>query len=784
MHDGELVNDARVQIALSMLNRHGLIAGATGTGKTKTLQLLAGQLSKAGVPVFVADIKGDLTGLAAPGDATNPKVIERVTSLGWTFEPSGHPVEFLSLSGKLGAQVRATVHSFGPLLLGKVLDLNDTQTSILALIFKYCDDNDLPLLDLKDLTATLKYLASDEGKPILADYGGMSSASVGVLLRSIVVLEQEGADVFFGEPEFEVDDLLRTTPEGEGIISILELSDVMDQPRLFSTFMLWMLAQLYESLPEAGDLPKPKLCFFFDEAHLLFDDASQALLDQIERTARLIRSKGVGVYFVTQAPTDVPSPVLAQLGNRVQHALRAFTPDDADALRKTARTFPTTEFYDVEKTITSLGTGEALVTVLSPEGCSDAARRDPPAGARFAHGAARRRPVPGPDRDQPVPGQVRRDGRPRQRLRADHGQDRGGPRGIGRGGDGCSRPGRRRPDDRDRAEHDDAGPAAARDPAPGARDGRRPEGRRARAQGAGEGPARRRQGPAEDDRQRDPDRRPGGDLARRPGPHPGRVRDPVRRGQGPLIPTGRRTWLDPGWQAEARAWVEAELAAVDRRVSGPIEQPHVTPWSTAMRIPTDGRSGLVQGVGARDGARRTVAGGVPAARRRAGRAARSPSTRAGRGCCSTTPGRPSGPTRPDGLGDHDLGAWERILPEYAALQRSVEGAVAVAAMAGAGVPDGRPGTLARELDRLLDDDRVWGLVAARRAGRRRGRASAAACRRATDPRRRRASWTRPASRTRSSTTTCTAGTSSSARPAIGSSTGATRSSRTRSRRST
>ena len=233
MHDGELFNDARVQVALSMLNRHGLIAGATGTGKTKTLQLLAGQLSKAGVPVFVADIKGDLTGLAAPGDAANPKILERVgVARPGRSQPAGHPVEFLSLSGKLGAQVRATVHSFGPLLLGKVLDLNETQTSILALIFKYCDDNDLPLLDLKDLTATLKFLASDEGKPILADYGGMSSASVGVLLRSIVVLEQEGADVFFGEPEFEVEDLLRTTPEGEGIISVLELSDVMDQPRL------------------------------------------------------------------------------------------------------------------------------------------------------------------------------------------------------------------------------------------------------------------------------------------------------------------------------------------------------------------------------------------------------------------------------------------------------------------------------------------------------------------------------------------------------------------------
>ena len=368
MLGGELDNDARVQVALSMMNRHGLIAGATGTGKTKTLQLLAGQLSQAGVPVFVADIKGDVTGMAAPGDATNPKVVERAQSLGWTFQPSGHPVEFLSLSGALGAQVRATVHSFGPLLLGKVLDLNETQTSILSLVFKYCDDNDLPLLDLKDLATTLKFLSSDDGKPILADYGGMSPASVGVLLRSLVVLEQEGADTFFGEPQFDVADLIRTTPEGAGVVSILELRDVMDQPRLFSTFMLWMLAQLYETLPEIGDVPKPKLCFFFDEAHLLFDGASQALLDQIERTARLIRSKGVGVYFVTQAPTDVPSSVLAQLGNRVQHALRAFTPDDADALRKTARTVPMTTHYQVEETITSLGIGEALVTVLSPRG--------------------------------------------------------------------------------------------------------------------------------------------------------------------------------------------------------------------------------------------------------------------------------------------------------------------------------------------------------------------------------------------------------------------------------
>jgi DNA helicase HerA-like ATPase len=368
MLDGELFNDARVRLALSMVNRHGLIAGATGTGKTKTLQLLAGEMSKAGVPVFISDIKGDVSGMGAPGDAANPKIQERAASLDWPFEPAAHPIELLSLSGMLGAQVRATVSSFGPLLLAKVLDINETQTSILSLIFKYCDDNELPLLDLADLATTLKFLASDEGKPILEEYGGMSSASVGVLLRSIIVLEQEGVDAFFGEPEFDVGELLRTTPDGQGIVSILELADVMDQPRLFSTFMLWMLAQLYEHLPEAGDLPKPKLVFFFDEAHLLFDDASEALMDQIERTARLIRSKGVGVYFVTHAPTDVPSPVLAQLGNRFQHALRAFTPDDADALRKTARTFPMTERYDVEKTLTSLGIGEALVTVLSPRG--------------------------------------------------------------------------------------------------------------------------------------------------------------------------------------------------------------------------------------------------------------------------------------------------------------------------------------------------------------------------------------------------------------------------------
>ena len=368
MLDAEVLTDVKIQAPLSMMNRHGLVAGATGTGKTKTLQIIAGELSDAGVPSFIADVKGDVTGIAQPGDPANPKVQERATQLGWTYKPEGHPVEFLSLSGKLGAQVRATVHSFGAVLLGKVMNLNETQTSVLSLIFKYCDDNQLPLLDLADLRTTLQYLTSDDGKATLADYGGMSTQTVGVLLRAIVNLEEAGADIFFGEPEFDVNDLIRTTPDGKGVVSVLELSDVMDKPRLFSTFMLWMLAQLYHTLPEMGDLPKPKLCFFFDEAHLLFADASEALMEQIELTVRLIRSKGVGVLFATQAPTDVPSSVLAQLGNRVQHALRAFTPDDADNLRKTARTFPMSDFYDVEKVITSLGIGEALVTVLTPKG--------------------------------------------------------------------------------------------------------------------------------------------------------------------------------------------------------------------------------------------------------------------------------------------------------------------------------------------------------------------------------------------------------------------------------
>ena len=368
MKDGEVATGAAIRLPLAMVNRHGLVAGATGTGKTKTLQILAGQLSDAGVPVFISDIKGDLTGLSQPGDATAEPIRERAEQLGIAYEARAHPVELLSLSGALGAQVRATVSSFGPLLLGKVLDLNKTQVSVLTLVFTYCDDRRLPLLDLADLRTTLKFLSSDEGKPVLEEYGGFSKATIGVLLRSIVELEAAGADAFFGEPEFDVRDLMRTTPEGAGVISLLEISDVMDRPRLFSTFMLWLLAQLYATLPEEGDLPTPKLAFFFDEAHLLFDDASDALLDQIELTARLIRSKGVGVYFVTQSPTDVPSSVLSQLGNRVQHALRAHTPDDAANLRRTVKTFPITTHYDVGETLTSLGIGEAFVTVLTPKG--------------------------------------------------------------------------------------------------------------------------------------------------------------------------------------------------------------------------------------------------------------------------------------------------------------------------------------------------------------------------------------------------------------------------------
>ncbi len=373
--------EPKIRIPLAMMNRHGLIAGATGTGKTRTLQLLAEQLSAQGVPVFVSDIKGDLSGLAMPGQA-NDRITQRAADVGWTWTPTGAPVEFVSLTGQLGVQLRATFTSFGPLLLAKVLGLNETQTSVLTLVFKYCDDQQLPLLDLADLRSVLTFLSGDAGKPELERYGGMSAATVGVLLRKLVELEVQGADRFFGEPEFDVQDLLVTTKDGRGVITCLELADVQDKPRLSSTFMMWLLAELYHTLPEAGDLEKPKLVFFFDEAHLLFNDASKSFLEQVEQVVRLIRSKGVGVFFVTQTPKDVPNDVLAQLGNRVQHALRAHTPDDEAALKATVRTFPKTTFYDLQSTLTSLGIGEAVVTALDPRGVPTpvvAARLIPPA---------------------------------------------------------------------------------------------------------------------------------------------------------------------------------------------------------------------------------------------------------------------------------------------------------------------------------------------------------------------------------------------------------------------
>jgi uncharacterized protein len=387
LEGGTVHQEPKVKVPIAMMNRHGLVAGATGTGKTRTLQLLTEQLSAQGVPVFVADIKGDLSGLAVPGEADD-RISGRAKDIGWSWTPAGVPVEFVSLTGALGVQIRATVSSFGPLLLGKALSLNETQTSVLTLVFKYADDNQLPLLDLPDLRAVLQFLTSDEGKPVLESYGGMSKATVGVLLRKLVELEAQGAERFFGEPEFDVSDMLRTTSDGRGVVTCLELADAQDRPALFSTFMMWLLAELYHNLPEVGDLPKPKLVFFFDEAHLLFDDAPKAFLDQIQRVVRLIRSKGVGVYLVTQTPKDVPAEVLAQLGNRIQHALRAHTPDDDKALKATVRTYPKTEFYDLEETLTSLGTGEAVITVLDAKG-----RPTPVVAARLIPPASRMAPL-------------------------------------------------------------------------------------------------------------------------------------------------------------------------------------------------------------------------------------------------------------------------------------------------------------------------------------------------------------------------------------------------------
>ncbi|GAA4399959.1 DUF853 family protein [Fodinibacter luteus] len=365
--DGTAHPDARVRIPLSALNRHGLVAGATGTGKTKTLQLMAEQLVEQGVPVFLADIKGDLSGMASPGEP-NDKIAARSADVGMDWQATAYPVEFFALGGQgTGIPVRATVSTFGPTLLSKVLGLNATQESSLGLVFHYADTKGLWLDTISDLRAVVQFLTGDEGKADLKDLGGLSSATAGVILRELVNFSAQGADVFFGLPEFDTADLLRTAPDGGGLVSMLELPRVQDRPALFSTFLMWLLADLFHDLPEVGDLDKPKLVFFFDEAHLLFNDASKDFVDAIQQTVRLIRSKGIGVFFVTQSPKDVPADVLAQLGNRVQHALRAFTPDDATALKAAVRTYPNTP-YDLEELLTALGTGEAVVTVLSEKG--------------------------------------------------------------------------------------------------------------------------------------------------------------------------------------------------------------------------------------------------------------------------------------------------------------------------------------------------------------------------------------------------------------------------------
>jgi len=359
---------AQIRIPLAMMNRHGLVAGATGTGKTKTLQVIAEQLSAAGVPVVMADFKGDLSGLSRPAES-NDKIAERATDTGDQWVGTPFPVEFLSLgTGGVGVPVRATILAFGPILLSKVLGLNQNQESTLGLIFHYADKQGLPLLDLKDLRSVITYLTTtDEGKAQLKTLGAVSTQTAGVILRALVNLEADGGDTFFGEPEIDPADLLKVN-DGKGVISLFEVGDQAARPVMFSTFLMWVLADLFNYLPEVGDIEKPKLVFFFDEAHLLFKDASKAFMDQVEQTVKLIRSKGVGVFFCTQLPTDVPNAVLSQLGARIQHALRAFTPNDQQALSKTVRTYPKTEFYDLATDLTSLGIGEAIVTVLSERG--------------------------------------------------------------------------------------------------------------------------------------------------------------------------------------------------------------------------------------------------------------------------------------------------------------------------------------------------------------------------------------------------------------------------------
>ena len=365
--EGEIIAEAKINLPLRMMSRHGLVTGATGSGKTRTLQLMAEQLSAAGVAVFMPDMKGDISGMAKAGTA-NDKINDRAKALGINYLPSGFPVEIYSLSGKLGAQMRATVTEFGPVLLSKVLELNDVQSSVLMILFKYADDKTLPIVDLKDLKKVLNYLSEGEGAAEIKEtYGKISSSTAGTILRKIVALEQQGVDQIFGEKSFDIDDLFEKI-DGQGVISLLNVSDVQNKPSIFSTFMLSLLAEIYQTLPEAGDLDKPKLVFFLDEAHLLFKDAPKAFMDQIELVIRLIRSKGVGVFFCTQVTQDVPSTVLSQLGNRVHHVIRAFTPNDVRDLKETIKTFPKSEFYDLEQQFTKLGIGQAFITVLNEKG--------------------------------------------------------------------------------------------------------------------------------------------------------------------------------------------------------------------------------------------------------------------------------------------------------------------------------------------------------------------------------------------------------------------------------
>ena len=367
MLDGAVVPGADVLIPLKTMNRHGLIAGATGTGKTKTLQMLAEGLSDASVPVLLMDIKGDLSGIAAAG-TVNGNITDRCQKIGIEFKPAAYPVDLLTLSNQKGVRLRATVSEFGPVLLSKILGLNDTQGGFVAMIFKYCDDKKLPLLDLKDFIKVLQFV-SDEGKTEMEkEYGKISTTSTGTILRKVIELQQQGADLFFGEKSFEVDDLMRISEDGRGMISIVRVTDLQDRPKLFSTFMLQLLAELYATSPEEGDMDKPKLVMFIDEAHLIFQEANDALLQQIETIIKLIRSKGIGIYFCTQNPMDVPASVLAQLGLKVQHALRAFTAADRKVIKQTSENYPETSFYKTENLITQLGTGEALVTILNEKG--------------------------------------------------------------------------------------------------------------------------------------------------------------------------------------------------------------------------------------------------------------------------------------------------------------------------------------------------------------------------------------------------------------------------------